>query len=272
MLHWGWDPTHLFSLRSRSFIYQQAERESRKRAKVTAKAKATVRGARVAAEEAAEARGAARAAAKLNRARACARDAEKTAATAGRKISRHKATVKENKKFRVLVDEREDEAQHEHERADALEEHAEAALKLMEDMPDLAPVGRKAPAVIRKMICHMTVRRTPPSAVVPNIVAVLKYVAPLLLAGAHLPTVDFVRKVWREMGRTAKTLAASRLARVMSAETAHVGGSSLDQHETVAVSVIADGKHLTLDASRAAIGKTSELEAQSFECTFIDLA
>ena len=37
-------------------------------------------------------------------------------------------------------------------------------------------------------------------------------------------------------------------------------------------SVIADGKHLTLDASRTAIGKTAELEAQSFEDTFIDLA
>ena len=187
------------------------------------------------------------------------------------KLKRHKATVKENEKFRVLLNEREDEAQRERERADELEEHAEAALKLMEDMPDLAPVGRKAPAVIRTMICRMIARRTPASAVVPNIVAVLKYVALSLLAGAYLPNANFVRKVRREMGRTAKTLAASRLARVTSAETAHVGGSSLDQHETVAVSVIADGKHLILDASRTAIGKTPELEAQSFEDTFIDL-
>ena len=246
----------------------QAERENRKVTRLKEKVATVVRDARVAANDAADARFSS----KLNRAQARARDAEQTAAAAGCKLKRHKATVKENEKFRVLLNEREDEAQRERERADELEEHAGAALKMMDGMPDLAPVGRKAPAVIRKMICHMIARRTPPSAVVPNIVAVLKYVAPSLLDGAHLPNVDFVRKVRREMGRTAKTLAASRLARATSVETAHVDGSSLDQHETVAVSVIADGKHLTLDASRTAIGKTSELEAQSFEDTFIDLA
>ena len=264
-----WDPplpTHFLSVSDHS--YHQAERESRKRAKVTAKAVAMVREAHVAANDAADAR----VASDLNRARARARVAEKTSAENGRKLSRHTATVKENEKFRVLLNEREDEAQRERERADELEEHAGAALKMMDGMPDLAPVGRKAPAVIRKMICHMIARRTPPSAVVPNIVAVLKYVAPSLLDGAHLPNVDFVRKVRREMGRTAKTLAASRLARATNVETAHVDGSSLDQHETVAVGVIADGKHITLDASRTAIGKTAELEAQSFEDTFIDLA
>ena len=62
-------------------------------------------------------------------------------------------------------------------------------------MPDLAPVGKKAPIVIRKICMHMLAKKTPPSAVIPNVVAVLKYVAPSLLADAHLPEVNFVRTV-----------------------------------------------------------------------------
>ena len=100
-----WDPplpTHFLSVSDHS--YHQTERESRKRAKVTANAAAIVREAHVAANDAADAR----VAADLNRARARARVAEKTAAETGRKLSRHKATVKENEKFRVLLNERED--------------------------------------------------------------------------------------------------------------------------------------------------------------------
>ena len=108
--------------------YNQAERESRKRAKVTANAAAIVREAHVVANDAADAR----VAADLNRARARARNAESKAGAAGRKLSRHEATVEENRKFRVLLNEREDEAQRERERADALEEHAGAALKMMD--------------------------------------------------------------------------------------------------------------------------------------------
>ena len=227
-----------------------------------------MRGARVAAEEAAEAR----TEAKLHRAQARARVAEKKEAATGRKLSRHTATVEANEELRALVNEREDEAQRERERADEIEVHAAHALKMCEGMPDLAPIQRKAPALIRKMIMHQLARRTPPAAVVPNIVAVLKYAAPSLLQGAHLPNVDFVRKVRREMGRIARTLAASRLARSKRVSTGHVDGSSLGQHETVAVGVIADDEHITLDASRTAVGKTAELEAKAFEDTFTDLA
>ena len=187
----------------------QAERDNRKVTRLKEKVATVVRDARVAANDAADARFSS----KLNRAHARARDAEKTAAAAGRKFSRHTATVEQNKELRALVNEREDEAQRERERADEIEVHAAHALKMCEGMPDLAPIQRKAPAVIRKMIMHQLARRTPPSAVVPNIVAVLKYAAPSLLQGAHLPNVDFVRKVRREMGRIARTLAASRLAR-----------------------------------------------------------
>ena len=40
----------------------------------------------------------------------------------------------------------------------------------------------------------------------------LEYVAPSLLAEAHLPEANFIRTVRREMGRVAKTLAAKRAA------------------------------------------------------------
>ena len=73
------------------------------------------------------------------------------------------------------------------------------------------------------------------------------------------------------MGRIARTLAAIRLARAKRVSTAHVGGSSLGKHETVAVGVIADDEHITLDASRTAVGKTAELEAKEFQGKFTDL-
>ena len=62
-------------------------------------------------------------------ARARARIAESKAAATGRKLSRHEATVEENRKFRVLLNEREDEAQRERERANELEEHAGGGAK-----------------------------------------------------------------------------------------------------------------------------------------------
>ena len=100
----------------------------------------------------------------------------------------------------------------------------------------------------------------------------LEYVAPSLLAEAHLPEANFIRTVRREMGRVAKTLAAKRAAGHERLDSLHVDGSELDQHSTVTAGVTAGGERIVLDASRTTIGKTADLECKAIEGTFADLA
>ena len=152
-----------------------------------------------------------------------------------------------------------------------LESLTSTALNAVSATPSLAPIGRCAPIVIRKMAMHMLAKKTPPAAVVPNIVAVLKYMAPEKLKGAHLPGTNFVRVVRREMLRVAKTLAADSTARLEKIDSIHVDGSSLDQHDTAAVGVCRGKSRVILDASGTVDSKTAAGEANHVEACFADL-
>ena len=156
----------------------------------------------------------------------------------------------------------------------ALEQLAEVektTLAAVSATPSLKAVGRCAPIVIRKMAMHMLAKKTPPGAVVPNIVAVLKYLAPEKLEGAHLPGTNFIRNVRKEMLRVAKVCAAKQAAGLDKFDSVHVDGSGLDQHATAAVGVTRGRERVVLDASGTVTSKTAQGEANHVEECFADL-
>ena len=76
------------------------------------------------------------------------------------------------------------------------------ALEKVAQIPDLGVSkerGRPVPTATRKVCLHMLANLTPPSGVVPNIVALLTYYVPFLLNGIHLPTKQCVRTIRKEM-------------------------------------------------------------------------
>ena len=71
--------------------------------------------------------------------------------------------------------------------------------------------GRPVPPPTRKAAMHMMSYMTPPSGVVPNIIAVLLYFAPFLLSDIHLPTISCVRSIREEMLFISQTLSANKI-------------------------------------------------------------
>ena len=137
--------------------------------------------------------------------------------------------------------------------------------------------GRPVPPPTRKVCMHMMAFMTPPSAVVPNIIAVLHYFVPFLLAGMHLPKISCIRTMREEMLFISQSLSANKIGFAQRAKQLCHDGGDIDGTAGVTISehiVNKDGidETVVIDALALTVGKTAELECDTIEETITKLS
>ena len=208
---------------------------------------------------------------KLAAARTTARDATARAEANERAVS----NLASCRRVLSTRDERIRELEHELELEREAGVEGARALEKVAQIPDLGVSkerGRPVPTATRKVCLHMLANLTPPSGVVPNIVALLTYYVPFLLNGIHLPTKSCVRTIRKEMLFISQALAANKIGFAKRAKQLCHDGGDID-----GVAGVTIGEHITnadgtdetvvLDALALTVGKTAQLECDTIEDT-----
>ena len=213
---------------------------------------------------------------KLARARCSLRDAKTRADANERAASRLPAALSNVRSLAARVSELETQLD---EQTEANEAGAAAIAKLGQ-IPPLGlskERGRPVPPPTRKVCMHMMAFMTPPSAVVPNIIAVLHYFVPFLLAGMHLPKISCIRTMREEMLFISQSLSANKIGFAQRAKQLCHDGGDIDGTAGVTISehiVNKDGidETVVIDALALTVGKTAELECDTIEETITKLS
>ena len=208
---------------------------------------------------------------KLAAARTTARDATARAEANERAVS----NLASCRRVLSTRDERIRELEHELELEREAGVEGARALEKVAQIPDLGVSkerGRPVPTATRKVCLHMLANLTPPSGVVPNIVALLTYYVPFLLNGIHLPTKQCVRTIRKEMLFISQALAANKIGFAKRVKQLCHDGGDID-----GVAGVTIGEHITnadgtdetvvLDALALTVGKTAQLECDTIEDT-----
>jgi len=212
---------------------------------------------------------------RLARARCSLRDAKTRADANERAASRLPAALSNVRSLAARVRELETQLD---EQTEANEAGA-AAIAMLGQIPPLGlskERGRPVPPPTRKVAMHMLAYMTPPSAVVPNIIAVLHYYTPFLLPGIHLPKISCIRTIREEMLFVAQTLSANKIGFAKRVKQLCHDGGDIDGVAGVTISehiVNKDGidETVVIDALALTVGKTAALECDTIEETISKL-